>query len=421
VALVISDAWFDRHIRPRILSSAEDNGADVTIAAEDGTVLLQSDDADRSADGQRVTVDYESGGPRLRLTAWPRDPIRLAAERSRRQTFYLSLLGLVALVMASGAYLTVRAVRHELAVAQLKADFVAAVSHEFRSPLTGIRQLGELLMRGRVRSDERRHEYYARITQESDRLSRLVEHLLDFARMESGRREYRRAPVDPGPWLRDLAAAFRAQHPDSALDLRVAVAGDLPVINADSEALACAVQNLLDNAVKYSPGRAVVHVSADRDADGLIIRVCDEGEGISDEDRVRVFDTFYRGSNTRDRRVAGAGVGLGLVRHIVSAHGGRVTCESRLGHGATFSIHMPAAATAKPTAATKHFTRPGRQHRRTGGTTWRGFWSSKTNPRSRWDWKTTSASRVTRSKWRPMALRARPRRARAGTTWSCST
>jgi signal transduction histidine kinase len=350
VALVISDVWFDRQIRARILSSAEDTGADVTIAAEDGTVLLQSGGADRSADAQRVTVDYDSGGLRLRLTAWPRDQTALAAQRSRRQTFYLSLLGLVALVMASGAYLTVRAVRHELAVAQLKADFVAAVSHEFRSPLTGIRQLGELLMRGRVSSDERRHEYYARITQESDRLSRLVEHLLDFARMESGRREYRRAPMDPGPWLRDLTAAFRAQQPDGALDLHVAVASDLPVINADPEALACAVQNLLDNAVKYSPGRAVVRVSADRDADGLIIRVRDEGEGISDEDRVRVFDTFYRGSNTRDRRVAGAGIGLGLVHHIVSAHGGRVTCESRLGHGTTFTTHLPAMATAASSA-----------------------------------------------------------------------
>jgi two-component system phosphate regulon sensor histidine kinase PhoR len=205
-------------------------------------------------------------------------------------------------------------------------------------------------MRGRVPSDERRHEYYARITHESDRLSRLVEHLLDFARMESGRREYRRARLDPGPWLRDLAASFLAQHPNGALDLQVTVASDLPVVHADPEALTCAVQNLLDNAVKYSPGHALVRLSADRDADGLNIRVRDEGEGISDEDRSRVFETFYRGNNTRDRRVAGAGIGLGLVQHIVSAHGGRVTCESRLGHGTTFTIHLPAATTAKSTA-----------------------------------------------------------------------
>jgi signal transduction histidine kinase len=200
VAMLVSAAWFDQHVGSRVLSSARSDSVEVRIVGADGAELVAAAATDRGSDANAGAAPartfertVEIDGLALRLEARPRDVAALAAERSRRQTFYLSLLGLVALVMASGAWFTVRAVRHELAVAQLKADFVAAVSHEFRSPLTGIRQLGELLMRGRVPSGERRQEYYTRITRESDRLSRMVEHLLDFARMESGRREYRLA------------------------------------------------------------------------------------------------------------------------------------------------------------------------------------------------------------------------------------
>jgi signal transduction histidine kinase len=351
--MLVSAAWFDQHVGSRVLSSARSDSVEVRIVRADGAELVAAAATDRGSDANAGAAPartfertVEIDGLALRLEARPRDVAALAAERSRRQTFYLSLLGVVALVMASGAWFTVRAVRHELAVAQLKADFVAAVSHEFRSPLTGIRQLGELLMRGRVPSDERRQEYYTRITRESDRLTRMVEHLLDFARMESGRREYRLAPVDVGPWLRDVAAAFQAQCPDGVPEIRVSIPDDLPVISADKDALACAVQNLLDNAAKYSPGRPTIWLDAAHGADGLTIRVRDEGEGIGEEDRARIFETFYRGSNTRARHVAGAGIGLGLVQHIVSAHGGRVTCESRPGDGTAFTIHLPAPKSA---------------------------------------------------------------------------
>jgi signal transduction histidine kinase len=197
---------------------------------------------------------------------------------------------------------------------------------------------------GRATTEARRQEYYARITSESDRLSRLVEHLLDFSRMEAGRREYRMERIHTVQWLHGVAAAFQAQRPEGAPEIRVTIPTALPPISADGEALTCAVQNLLDNAVKYSPGRPEVWLEAEAEATGIAIRVRDHGQGIGDDDRAQVFDTFFRGTDDLTRRVKGAGIGLSLVRHIVSAHRGRVECESRVGRGTTFSIHLPALA-----------------------------------------------------------------------------
>jgi len=290
------------------------------------------------------------------VRAQPHDRARLARELGRRQTVYLAGLGAVVILMGLGAYFTARVVRQELAVAQLKAEFVAAVSHEFRSPLTGIRQLGEMLMRGRVISDERRRDYYERITSESERLGRLVDNLLDFSRMETGRREYRLEPIDPGPWLRDVAGTFQARWPDSAPRIDVTVPAALPTVGADREALATAVENLLDNALKYSPGRPTVCLSAEAATDGVEIRVRDAGAGIAEADRVRVFEAFQRGTGEINRRVGGVGIGLSLVRHIVEAHGGRIAYESRIGEGTTFTLHLPALSEAPNTVDVPRFS-----------------------------------------------------------------
>ncbi len=347
-AVVVSRSWLDTRVWAATLAEAtKDDGLQVEIAGVDGGVVFRSGEPPAAAANSPAptALALADMGLPLRVRVWPRDPAALTAGLARRQTYNVGVLGLVILVMAFGAYFTVRVVRQELAIAQLKSDFVSAVSHEFRSPLTGIRQLGEMLLRGRVTSDERRQEYYARITRESDRLSRLVENLLDFSRMEAGRREYRMEPVDVAPWLRAVALEFQARYLDGMPDVKISLPASLPDIDADREALGCAVQNLLDNAVKYSPGRPAVWLEAEGDANGLTIRVRDEGEGIGEDDRARIFETFHRGKGELTRRVKGAGLGLSLVRHIVSAHRGRVECESRVGEGTTFSIHLPAAPT----------------------------------------------------------------------------
>ena len=349
-AVAVSREWLDTRIWPdRVVPHAE-GVIDVEIAAEGHGVIFRSGgpipDADRAPAFLPAPSVWKLSIP-LALRTQPRDPTRLATELARRQTVYLVGLGAVVMLMGLGAYFTTRVVRQELAVAELKADFVSAVSHEFRSPLTGIRQLGEMLMRGRVTSEERRQEYYERITRESDRLGRLVENLLDFSRMEAGRREFRMEPLDPGPWLRDLAVTFQARCRESAPRIEARIPATLPTVAADREGLASAMENLLDNAVKYSPGRPTVWLSAEATADGVVIRVRDAGVGIAETDRARVFDAFQRGSAEVNRRVKGAGIGLSLVRYIVEAHGGRIGYESRIGEGTTFAVHLPAMTEAR--------------------------------------------------------------------------
>ena len=194
-AVVISKSWLDTRVWPATLAgTTADDGLRVEIAGVDEGVLFrlgEPPDAGREPRVPMASFAVADMRVPIRVRVWPGDPAALTAGLARRQAYFVGVLGLVILVMAFGAYFTVRVVRQELAIAQLKSDFVSAVSHEFRSPLTGIRQLGEMLLRGRVTSDERRQEYYARITRESDRLSRLVENLLDFSRMDAGRREYR--------------------------------------------------------------------------------------------------------------------------------------------------------------------------------------------------------------------------------------
>jgi signal transduction histidine kinase len=344
-AIAVSREWLDARIWPDRVVPDADGDVDVEIAAEDRGVIFRSGAPIRDADDARAFFPAPSAwklSVPLAVRAHPRDAAQLAAEPARRQTVYLVGLGAIVMLMGFGAYFTARVVRQELAVAELKADFVSAVSHEFRSPLTGIRQLGEMLMRGRVTSEERRQEYYERITHESDRLGRLVENLLDFSRMDAGRREYRMEPLDPGPWLRDLAVTFLARCPDCAPRIEARIPATLPSVAADREALASAVENLLDNAMKYSPGRPTVWLSAEATAEGIVIRVRDAGVGIVEADRAHVFDAFRRGSGEANRRVKGAGIGLSLVRHIVEAHGGRIEYQSGIGEGTTFALHLPA-------------------------------------------------------------------------------
>lgn len=285
----------------------------------------------------------EIGSAAWRLRVAPLDPTALLADVNRRRTLNLVMLVLLVALLASGTYLTTRVVRREMEVARLQSDFVAAVSHEFRSPLTGIRQLGEMLQRGRVPDEARRQEYYERITRESDRLSRLVENLLDLAQIDAGRRQYRFEPLDTSTWLRSVVDEARTNpsHRQTTIEARIPDA--LPPLRGDREALSTAVHNLLDNAVKYSPGAEAVWCEAEARADSVTIRVRDRGVGMTEDDRRVAFERFRRGDGPITEQVKGTGLGLSLVDHIVRAHGGRVECESRLGEGTTFSIHLSAS------------------------------------------------------------------------------
>jgi signal transduction histidine kinase len=268
------------------------------------------------------------------VEAVPLDATRLYAGADQRRRIYTTMLLLVFALLMVGSYVTARAVKRELEVARLKSDFVSTVSHEFRSPLTAIRQLSELLQRGRVPTEEKRQEYYALISRESGRLSRLVENLLDFSRMEDGRKQYHFDRLETADWLRELASGMERAN------VTLSIPPELPPIMGDRVALTSAVDNLLDNAVKYSPPGSPVVCEAEASGRDLTIRVRDRGYGIAAEDRDHVFEKFYRGNGEISRQVKGSGVGLSLVRQIVEAHGGTVDFDTRVGEGTVFRIRL---------------------------------------------------------------------------------
>jgi signal transduction histidine kinase len=266
------------------------------------------------------------------------------AELSRTRQSVVTALALLALVIVVGSYLSVRATTREIEAAQLKSDFVAAVSHEFRTPLTLLRQFSDLLADGRVSSEQERRHYYAALQRGTRRLTRLVEDLLDFGRMEAGSRDFALRPVAARSWFIALTAEFQEEVRNKGYTLVVSWnAPDDAVIQAEESALGRALWNLMDNAVKYSPDFPQIWVSADIEDGRLVVRVRDRGIGVSAANQRAIFRKFVRASSSG---VHGTGLGLAIVEQIVLAHGGEIGVDSTLGEGSTFSIHLP--VTLKP-------------------------------------------------------------------------
>jgi signal transduction histidine kinase len=341
VVLILSPEYCRKELWPPILGNSSTAPVAVSIAAPGGRLF--AGEPLTGSTGLSSTQTAADGGLSWQISTRPRDMRALDRGISWRQQLYLGMISLVIVMLGFGGYFLVRAVRREMEVARLKSGFVSTVSHEFRSPLTGIRQLANMLEQGRVPSDEKRQQYYTLMRRESDRLARLVENLLDFSRMEEGRREYRQDPIDVSAWLGGLAEEFRGDLSGQEARLETTIPENLPAICGDREALSTAVLNLLDNAVKYSLPPVTVRLEVEAVGTDISIRVCDKGIGISDEDQAHIFDKFFRGGSEATQTVRGAGLGLSLVQHIVTAHKGTLHVDSRPGEGSTFTIRLRSA------------------------------------------------------------------------------
>ena len=257
----------------------------------------------------------------------------------RRFTYAVMLVVLCSALY--GAYLLWRDMDREMRLAAMRAQFVSSVSHELKTPLTAIRMFAETLQMGRSRDAEAQAEYLDTIVSECERLSRLVDGVLTFSKMEQGKKEFRFRPVRLADAV--MAAARAMQYPLSqqGFDLLVEVDDALPAVLADHDAIEQAVLNLLSNAMKYSGERREIELRAMRANGDALIRVRDYGVGIPAEEHGRIFEKFYRAPSPENRHIPGTGLGLTLVAQIARAHGGRVEVESAPGEGSTFSIRLP--------------------------------------------------------------------------------
>ncbi len=223
----------------------------------------------------------------------------------------------------------------------MRSQFIASVSHELKTPLTAIRIFAETLRLGRPADPQAKSEYLDTIVNESHRLTRLLNNVLDFSKIEKGNRTYRKELASLGEIVD--ASAHATQYPltQHGFDLNVHVEDDLPDIKIDRDAIEQAILNLLSNAMKYSGESREIDLRVHQRAGHAVIEVTDQGIGIDPAQQKRVFEKFYRVESEENQRIPGTGLGLALVFHIVKAHDGYVDVRSLPGKGSTFSIHLP--------------------------------------------------------------------------------
>ena len=325
--------------------------------AADGTFVLAAQDQDETpilpppaADPIGFDVPSETTND-LTLSAYPADPAALRAAATASATTRALLIAALFLAALGGALWSWRSVTRERELATLKIDLVSRVSHELKTPLALVRMYGETLSLGRARDPSQAAEFGGIIAREAERLTALIQRILDFSRQQAGTLTYAPTVLDLGQHLRRVVEDYSPHLASRG----VFVVDELPsdiLVKVDANALESAVVNLLENAAKYGREGETEHEVdlALAEADGVAtVEVRDHGRGIPAEDRERVFDGFYRGSNAAE--VRGAGLGLNLVRHFARAHGGDVVAAPRDGGGTVMRLTLPLAAPAATTAA----------------------------------------------------------------------
>ena len=255
--------------------------------------------------------------------------------------FNLLTLGVLSLLLVAGLALTYRSVSKEVALARLKSDFVSNVSHELRTPLSLIRLYAETLELGRVTAQDKVEEYYRIIRKESERLTALINNILDFSRIEAGRKEYDFRKTDLAELVENTLDTYRDQIQEQGFTFVQSIDPSLPPVRVDREAIARSLVNLVNNALKYSADEKFIGVKLYR-ADGVLkLEVTDRGIGIARSEQAKIFEKFYRAGDPLVHNTKGSGLGLSLVRHIAQAHGGEVAVQSTPGKGSTFTLSLP--------------------------------------------------------------------------------
>ena len=344
---VIDRRQFEGEYLPQAIASAERMLAD---AVRDNLVLRVTDRAGRAlaathegpGQADELTGRFDFVFRDLELSARSRHTAAAQVLQSNARMRWL-LSTLMSVMAIGGVLLTWRAARRERQLSRIRNGFVASVSHELRTPLASIAMFGELLRCGRIKASDKVVDYGRRIEDESARLGQLIDNVLSFGRIESASARYHPEAAAIEDVVDVALAAVDTRRAQSGFTITVTPPETrLPGVWIDASAMTQVFVNLLDNAMKYSGSCRRVRVELCRRGGDVAVAVADGGIGIAPDDRERIFDEFYR-VDAGSAGVAGIGLGLAIVRHVVEAQGGRIEVESRLGHGATFTVLLPPA------------------------------------------------------------------------------
>ena len=295
----------------------------------------------------------ENGTEQLKINIYLTSPDELFASQQSRAMLFGLLVITSTVAALIGLIAAWRAFHRQLRLAEMKSNFVSSVSHELRAPIASVRLMAESLERGKVNEPQKQNEYFRFIVQECRRLSSLIENVLDFSRIEQGRKQYEFEPTDLAALTRETVKLMQPYAEEkgvmlemnSKLETQLAAPkhgeGGNSELEVDGRAIQQALVNLLDNAIKHSPKGSSVKVGIESDAGATRLWVEDIGPGIPPAEQEKIFERFYRLGSELRRETQGVGIGLSIVRHIVEAHGGRVTVRSNVGQGSRFAIELP--------------------------------------------------------------------------------
>jgi len=310
----------------------------IVISSLDGRPLLGKKDP--AGDQATFAAFFDDNFPPWKIEFF-RSSTSGFAGMDLRKSFYFWTIVVLLIVLTFGAFLIMRTVSHEMGVIKMKSDFVSSVSHEFKTPLTSMRTLIERIQEGKVKDKSKINQYISVIAQDTDKLTRLVGNILDFSRMEEGKREFDFVETDVAQLVSYRVQEFQKDELRKDFSVQTLIQKDIPKLALDRESFSQALINLLDNAVKFSPDKKEIQVHLHADEENVILEVRDKGIGIPPDEQDGIFEKFYQGKNALRQTVKGAGLGLTLVKHTVEAHGGRVSVKSKVGEGSTFSLVFP--------------------------------------------------------------------------------
>jgi signal transduction histidine kinase len=325
---------------PGVLSSVE-LGKDVFVGIlgqNDSVLYLQQN---LPVSRYLVAENFAQPFVNWRVALFDPDGKSIEQLTGKEKLLYLILFAGIIVVMLIGIILMVRAVIHESEISRMKSEFVSNVSHELKTPLALIRMFGETLDSGIVTDEKDKRKFYSIIRKESERLTHLINNVLDFSRMDAGVKEYNFQEADLVEVVKSSLEAYKFQISDSGFKIESDLPDEPVILKIDKDAISQVLLNLLNNAVKFSDEEKYILVKVCRDLTSALILILDHGVGIPKDELKKIFDKFYRVSAARTKETRGSGLGLTLAKHIVEAHGGTIEVESEVGKGSKFTVRIP--------------------------------------------------------------------------------
>jgi len=311
----------------------------IQILDEANDYLVGEQDVPVDSKGIETVLPHPYPNWRIRMVAV--GPELATSTLQTRGALLIGLVCLSTLVLGLGIFVIIWTSSRELRTARMRSDFVSAVTHELKTPLTSIRMFSEMLLMRRYRDEDEMASYLTTISEESERLTRLIERVLNFARIERGRRTYSFEEVDVGELTRQVMNSMQGRLEQEGFRTTIDIESDLPHVKADPDAISDIFVNLIGNAIKYSTVERLIEVRVWHQGNNVRVSIRDHGIGISHKEQKRVFEEFYRSDDRRVQELDGTGLGLTMSRAIALAHGGDIELQSRTGKGSTFTLVLP--------------------------------------------------------------------------------